>query len=209
MWTRSKLVLAGGLVALVLAVVVGSASANKLSAIHGGLWRAVFRPLKVVSGGVTAIACELTLEGSFHSGTIRKVSRALSGHITRSSLGACNIGTASVLRETLPWHLQYEGFSGVLPNITGIRLLDIGASYRLHEGIFGRSCLFRTSETEPAGAILELEAIEAGGASPVNSLKADEAKQISCGEIGTFSIEGRATVTEQPGGSRNVAVKLI
>jgi hypothetical protein len=207
MQTRSKLIVASVSAALLMALAVGTTSANRLSISHGNLWKAIFRPLKFVSGGVTGMACEITLEGSFHSGTIRKVERALIGHITRASVGACETGKMTFLQDTLPWHVQYLGFIGRLPNIEGVRLILVGVAFRIHEAIFGRECLARTTETEPATGIANLA--EGNENRIVNSLTADSTRQIECPGIGRFGFEGIATVTEVPGGSRNLLVKLI
>ncbi len=208
MKTRSKLILVGACGALLMALAVGSASANRLSISHGSLFKAIFRPLRFVSAGVTASSCEVTLEGSFHSGTIRKVERALVGHISRASVGACTTGSATIRQETLPWHIQYLGFVGRLPAISGVRVILVGASYRLHEGIFGRECTSTTTEAEPAAGIAELEAMEAGGNINVRNLRADETREIECAPIGRNRFEAVATVTETSTGTK-LLVRLI
>ncbi len=206
---RCKLIVAGISTLLLLALAVSTASANRLSTSHTGLWRTVFRPLKFVTGGVTALTCEVTAEGSFHSATFVKVERLLIGHITRASLGPCSTGSATILTETLPWHVQYLGFIGRLPAISGVRFIVIGLSFRMHEAIFGRECLVRSSETEPVGMIAELEAMEAGGNISVRSMRSDETKSIECvPNVGRANYEGTGTITETATGTR-LLVKLI
>ena len=209
MQTRSRLIVAGLSAAMLMALAVSSASANRLSISHGNLWRAVFRPLRFQVSGVVATSCSVTLEGSFHSATIRKIERLLIGHITHASVGPCESGTATVLTETLPWHVQYLGFLGRLPIIEGgVRLILVNAAFQLRDAIFGSVCLTRTTETEPAGGIGELEAEEAGGNRIVRDLRADTGPRIRCGSnLGEFA--GTATVTEVPGGLRNLLVRLI
>ena len=51
---------------------------------------------------------------------------SLIGYITQAILRPCATGTASILRETLPWHVRYAGFSGSLPNITSLTVHAIG-----------------------------------------------------------------------------------
>jgi len=209
MQSRSKLMVVGLSTAVALAAAVGSSSANRLSISHGNLWRAVFRPLRWNSGGLTVFACALTLEGSFHSATIRKIERLLIGHITHASVGPCETGTATVLTETLPWHVQYLGFRGRLPIIEGgVRLILVGLSLQIRDAIFGSLCLTRTTEEAPAGVIAEVEAEEAGGNRIVRALAADTGPRIRCGSFNT-EFAGTATVTEVPGGLRNLLVRLI
>jgi hypothetical protein len=208
MQARSKLIIVSLTAALLMALAVGSASANRLSISGGRLWRAVFRPLRFLSVGATATSCEVTLEGSFHSGTIRKVERALIGHISRASVGRCEVGSATVLNETLPWHVQYLGFEGRLPEITRVRLILVGAGFQIKDGIFGQVCLSRTSEAEPAAGLAELGRIEAGGNLLVEILRADESKVIRCGASLSGSFEGSATVAEVSSGSR-LLLRLI
>jgi hypothetical protein len=205
--TRNIGRVAAASVALVLVVAVSAASANELRVAGGRLWKMVFRPLRFVSAGITAVSCELTLEGSLHSGTLTKVQGALRGHITRASIGGCSAGSATVLRETLPWHVVYLGFQGRLPEISGVELLDIGASYQIRDAIFGSICLLRTTEAEPTGAIAQLGAMEAGGSIPVESVNADETKLIRCGSL-NGNIEGTATIAEVSSGAR-LSVRLI
>src|SRR5215207_9545753 len=93
-------------VALVAAVCLGitvqGASANQLS-ISSSTYRLTWSTLELASA-VGTIRCPVTIEGSFHSRTVWKVSGSLVGYVTRTALGACTGGTARVLTETLPWH---------------------------------------------------------------------------------------------------------
>ena len=209
MKARSKLVVAAVSAVLVMALAVGAASANRISISHSNLWRDVFRPLRFQSGGLSAASCSVTLEGSFHSATIRKIERLLIGHITHASIGPCETGTATILTETLPWHVQYLGFRGRLPIIEGgLRDILVGLSFQVRDAIFGSICLARATEAEPAAAIGELEAEEAGGNRIIRSLVADSAPRIRCGSL-SAEFQGTAAVTEVPGGLRNVLVRLI
>jgi len=111
--------------ALAMGLAVGSVSANRLS-VSNRNFRITWTELMFTSGA-TSISCPLTLEGSFHYWTIAKVERALIGNISRASFGSasCPGGHATALQETLPWHVTYDGFRGVLPRITEIFLLFI------------------------------------------------------------------------------------
>jgi len=128
MHTRSKLALAGLAATLLMAFAVNSASANHLS-VSSQNFRLVWTALTFFGEGTgsteNTIICPVTLEGSFHSSTLAKVIGALIGHVTRATVvgTSCTGGRATILQETLPWHVTYEGFSGTLPRITAVRLL--------------------------------------------------------------------------------------
>jgi hypothetical protein len=123
--------------ALVLASAISTASANRLSVSNTG-FRVTWTPLTLGSqagGSGTTLACNVTLEGSFHYNTIVKVLRSLIGYVTKAAVAhPCTGGEAwthngvesnslGTFRNNLPWHVTYEGFQGPLPNITGVRLL--------------------------------------------------------------------------------------
>jgi len=196
MHTRIKRITIGLSAALLMALATGSASARDLSISHGELWRAIFNPVEFKSSGLTAAACPVTLEGSFHARTAPKVVRSLVGFITRASIGTCRAGAATLLQETLPWHIQYSGFLGRLPDISGVRLIGIGVSYRVRDAIFGTTCLSRTTAEEPAGVIADLEAGE--GNRNVLSLTAEPEKIIKCGTL-NGSFVGSGTIAEVRG----------
>jgi len=205
MHTRIKLSIVSLSAALLITLATGSSAARNLSISHGELWRAIFNPIEFRSSGLTAAACTVTLEGSFHAVTAPKVERSLVGSITRATVGICRSGSVTVLQETLPWHIQYSGFLGRLPDITGVRLIGIGVSYRVRDAIFGSVCLSRTTAEEPAAVIAELEAGE--GNRNVIGVKADSGPRILCGSLnGQFS--GTASVVEPTRGER-LLVRLI
>jgi hypothetical protein len=169
---HGRLALAGLTAAFVLAAAVSTASANRLSLSERGFQTIWTAPLSGGGGGEIASECQITLRGSFHSATLAKVAAALVGHIFGATVGSCITGGTTVLRETLPWHLRYQSFTGTLPRITGVTLQNIGASFRVEEG-FGQACLYRTTATNPSRLIAE---IEANGL--VTGLRADETATI-------------------------------
>ena len=153
-------------VVLVLAFAVGTASAGRLEFSNRD-FRLTFPILVLTAGGVTS-ECPVTLEGTLHSATIRKVLGALIGHITRarSNNAACggssgrdsSCGTevinATVTPNTLPWHVRYQGFGGTLPNITRVSIDIVGASILGAGG--GASCLYRSTTARPWRGIFEV-----------------------------------------------------
>jgi hypothetical protein len=121
MRTTVKLQLVALAAALLLVSAVSSASARSLSTSSQTL-RTTWTNLEFTNAfGFGFIRCAVTLEGSFHSRTIGKVLNSLIGAITRADVRACTGGEA--IPQALPWHVQYGGFSGTLPNITGLTLI--------------------------------------------------------------------------------------
>jgi hypothetical protein len=133
--------------AVVLAGLVGSATATRLST-TSQRWKATYSRVEWV-GTFGTTTCALTVEGSFHSRTSAKTLNTLTGWVTEATVSTpCIRGSATILRETLPWHIVYEGFEGTLPNITGIRLGIIGSSWRINDPVVGVTCLARTTAVE-------------------------------------------------------------
>jgi hypothetical protein len=162
MRNHSKLVLAGLGAALLMALAVSSASANRLSTSSGN-FRSTWTSLEFASseeGGFGTVRCRVTLEGTFHSRTISKVEKALIANITRASVAAptCTGGNATILQETLPWNVRYNGFKTRLPEIKTVRLLLIDASFRINiRALFEFNCLTRTKLEHPADGEVILE----------------------------------------------------
>jgi hypothetical protein len=201
MRTRSKLILTGLAATLLMAFAVNTATASRLSVSNGNLFRAYWPSLRFGAFGITAADCTVTLDGSFHSATFAKVNRALVGHITLASVGRCVTGSATVLTDRLPWHLQYGGFLGSLPQPRPILRL-VGAQFRLSTG-----CLTTTTEERPALGIVEPTYNERNNGD-ANVLRADEVPTIACGGLnGSFS--NRASVHALPGTATRVLVRLI
>jgi hypothetical protein len=143
---RCKLLLAVVAAAVLLGTLVDSASARTFSS-SSSTFRFAFRELRF-NATFGTVTCQLTYEGSFHSRTIAKVVGALIGYLTAVNLGPCGVGTATILRETLPWHIQYQSFTGVLPNINSIRV-NTQTRFRIREP-FGATCLFASTPERPA-----------------------------------------------------------
>ena len=173
-----RVLLAGIAAMAILAAGVGVASAGRLSVSNRhirGVWSRF-----TLSNTVTSevIECQVTLEGSFHSSTTKKVAGALIGHITRPSIDACTGGNVTVDPEVLPWHLHYESFSGTLPNINSILISMTGSSYLISLGSL--LCRAVTTATESAAAIAELSG------EVVVSLSVDQTRQISLRTVRGF-----------------------
>lgn len=127
--------------AALFAALTGSATAGKFSISNRNI-RAVFSPLQITGFTTQTISCIISMEGSFHSGTISKVANALIGYLTRASVPGCEGGLIRVLQASLPWHIRYTGFYGTLPNVrVRIQLVNAGIE---EPGTVG-NCLYRIS----------------------------------------------------------------
>ena len=149
---------------LILALAVGSASANRLS-VSNRNFRLTWTGM-TLEDEVFAIDCNVILEGSFHSATIRKIRRALIGFISRARATAdpCEgdgemyflNGTEElqgrIVGNTLPWHVIYSAFIGTLPNIY-MEVGIVGASILVELPL--EDCLYRSTAEEPWYGIFE------------------------------------------------------
>jgi hypothetical protein len=144
-----KLGLSALLAAILLASALSTASARNLE-VSNQRFRVRWSRLEFRSGFVT-IRCQVTLEGSFHSRTFAKIERTLVGAITRIDVfeERCTGGIARAERPP-PWHVTYEGFTGILPNIQTIRLLMQRFQF-LVESI-GVRCKYGTSTDNVTGS---------------------------------------------------------
>jgi hypothetical protein len=167
------------LVATLILSVAGDASAIMLS-VGTTNYTAVWREVRFIVESQTT-TCNLTLEGSFHSSTFKKVEGALIGHIARASLGTCTGFSTTVLRETLPWHVQYGGFEGALPAIERLKLRLVGLSLRMN--LIGTNCLARSEANRPA--VLRANR-EAGGS--ITSLTGERAATIPFSNCSIFNV---------------------
>lgn len=210
MHRKARLLLAAVIATAMLAAAVGSASAGRFS-VSNQNFRVTWARLELTNTVTeNSVRCPLTLEGSFHSATIRKVARALLGYISRASVAntSCTGGNATVNQESLPWHLTYEGFIGALPNITGLRLLLIKGSFIISTG--GNTCRVTGTLENPSSAIANLTS------GTITSLRADESRRfpmvngpggLFCGlAVGIWSGTGGVTLL---GATTNITIRLI
>jgi hypothetical protein len=171
-------------------------------------FRIVWNPLTLFSsGGVFGpIRCPVTLEGSFHSATIRKTAGALVGYITRGTTvaNACTGGTLTVIQTSLPWHVRYRAFTGTLPRIEGMQLAIVGMSFR----IAPLTCVATTTATEPLVVRAELSS------GSVTGLRAMESflipiEEPMCLVGGSGSFQGTGTMTVLGTTFTAVTIRLI
>jgi hypothetical protein len=188
---------------LLLGSAVNAASAGNLSTSNQQL-RATFARIEMGGSGFIAI-CALTLEGSFHERTTAKVAERLVGYVTRAGFGGCSTGSATVLTETLPWHVRYQGFTGALPNISSVTAKIIGAGVSVRENTFGIACLLRSTATEPTRATFNREAL---GALSTVTLSGEIASGPECAGI-RGGVRGTSSSLTVQGSANRITVSLI
>jgi hypothetical protein len=160
MQKRVKITLLVLTAALALAAAVGNATARRIEVSEQRIL-VLFRALSFASGGTTQVVCDVNIEGSFHSRTLSKVSGQLVGYITEASVHRpCPTNTAFILNgverlpdgstapNSLPWHIRYKSFEGILPNIESIDLQLVNAAFlvRILNLI---NCLYRSTAASP------------------------------------------------------------
>ena len=208
MRTRTKLLIAAIAATALLGMAVSGASARSLEIRNSANGFSIaWSPLRFAAVGREG-ACPVTLEGTYAAATIAKRAGTSMGRITGANVGTCTRNTATFLRETLPWEVQYQSFTGTLPTITTVSLNLIRMSFK--ENLEGIECLAATRVEQPAGGIAT---IEANGA--ITGFRADETRGIetsggffcSLGGRATFAGEAR-TITSRTG-SEAITVRLI
>ena len=177
-----KAVLATVAATVLLGAVVGSASARNFS-ISTQFLSATFRRV-TISTAFGNIICEIVAEGSFHRRTTAKRVGSLVGYVTSAAFGAsgCETGTATILRETLPWHIRYLGFAGTLPNISRIIANIVRSAVRVEPGA-GIRCLGVGTEANPTIVTFNREVVT----SVVTTATVGGTVPTDCSVNGTFS----------------------
>jgi hypothetical protein len=202
---RSKLLVASLAAAIVLSLAVGTAGARRLE-VSNQRFREIFTSLEI-RNNLSRVLCPVTYMGSFHSRTFSKVNELLIGYLIRVQTAAsCTGGSARALTETLPWHIRFLGFLGVLPRIDEIHWILIDARWRwaTPEGI---ACLFHTTVAHPGSEFVH---VEAGGRA--TSVRADELVTIpveglcALGETARLSGTGEVVAAE---GTPELSYRLV
>jgi hypothetical protein len=196
--------------AVALSIAVATASANYLALSSRTIYIRL-HPLTWTAEGET-VECDVTLLGSFHEAVVGKVEGALIGSVTHAEIeNPCTGGTATILEESLPWHITYANYTapGGLPNIERVRILLIGLAINIFYGSFGVACLGQSEEAEPVGGWLELEG---GGSGSVANFRVDERLKMAlsgaffCALAGSTTFSGTGTVED--GESASLVVSL-
>jgi len=151
---HGKLTLATLTATITLAAALTATAAARSFSFSNWNFRVVWTSIEFTNNtGFGTVRCPVTLEGSFHSQTISKVEHALIGQVSRATVAeaSCTAGPVTVKQESLPWHITYNGFRGILPAIKGIRIFLLGPTFDIR-GPFGEVCHARTDpEHQTAG----------------------------------------------------------
>jgi hypothetical protein len=200
---------------LLLALAVEPASAGRFS-ISNTRFRITWASLLIFrdeTGMSPSVNCPVTLEGSFHSATIRKTIGALIGGVTRGILKneSCVNGRATILQESLPWHVNYDGFEGTLPAITSLHIGVRNYALRTEFTAFGVNCLYLDNGTAEENLMFRLAAGAAGqltNAIPDGGrhLPKKAGENIFCPVFTKLSGEGQTTLL---GAATRISITLI
>lgn len=150
---RGKLAMLWSTVALALAIAAGTASAlRSLSLSPAGEFTLTARALTFEAEGLK-FQYNVRFTGTL-ARTIAKTRGAHAGSITRGTVESCRViepagetCTATATPLTEAWNLDYESFSGTLPNITGVVFAIEQAELLIADALFGvnrRECLYRS-----------------------------------------------------------------
>ena len=209
MLNRLQLALGGLSAAFTLLIAVGSAGAEPLLVEPAGI-RTTWSSMTFSSRAVT-VRCPVTLEGSFNAETLRPTVGAVVGRVTRATVAeaSCSGGTARFLSGSLPWNIEFQGFTGTTPEITGVQLELIDAALQATAG--GVTCLYQSSGASPMKGTATIRS----GAVEVTGLRADEtasiplvSREILCQLGGNGRVAGTGSVTDASGRSE-VDVALL
>lgn len=197
--------------ASVLCLAAGLASANALS-ISNRQIRASWERVEFIAeqgfGGLYGNNCQITLEGSFHSSTLRKIIGALVGYLTRASVGTCEIREIVVTALDLPWHVRYRGYTGTLPTITGLAIEVVGMSWEFFVAGALR-CLHRTTALNPAVGTIAVRAGVLGGLTWNEARRIPRAETFQCPYASELWMRGTSRPVTLLGTSTAVTVRLI
>jgi hypothetical protein len=190
-----RLLLAAIAASCLLASAITSASARRISMTEQGFL--VRWGFFIFSSEGARVSCPVTLEGSFHSRTLSKVSGQLVGYVSRARFPGtappCRNGIMLALTTTLPWHIQYNSFAGTLPGITRIRIGIVGVRLELEAS--GISCLMTTTQANPM--MLDINVNAANGEARTWSNLPEHTIPLAgplCGFVGNGSFEETAEV---------------
>lgn len=189
-------------VTMAVGVLAGTASARILSTSSLTL-RVAFSEVRI-TGAFGNIGCQFTLEASLHSRrAITKVGGVLVGYLTSANVGTCAEGQATVLRETLPWHLRYGSFAGTLPNITSVSLDIVGFALRTREPFL--TCLLTSTSLEP----VTLSALRETASRTFTTARLANTIRTTCGEGFNAGMSSSAGVVTVPNSATMITVTLI
>lgn len=152
---------------------------------------------------LASLMCRVTLQGRLNGSTFIKRNTENIGSITTARLGVCG-AEGNYTLEGLPWRVQYNGFTGTLPNISTI-------DYRLVEAVIRSlvtNCQYKALEAEAIRLILTGEASHA-----ITAVTPDRSKTIAglgpCAASTMNWLESPATLSKFERATERVIFTLI
>jgi hypothetical protein len=219
MRTYLKLSMTALVASVALTALVSTASARSFS-LSNQNFRVTWSSLEFVVEGVR-ILCPTTIEGSFHSRTIAKVVGSLIGYITRAIIrrpcvngtmwfhsGEANEVLTGSFPSNLPWHIQYGGFVGALPNITSVRLVFPGLLLTTRSEFFGIPILCEYVTTNANGNAIGT-ANRVGGVLTILNMSGRIRSNTGGCPDGTFVSAAQEGVITLLGNTTGITVTLI
>jgi hypothetical protein len=212
MQTRTRLLCAALAATMLLSFAV-NAQGRRLSSSESRFY-IIWTSLELTAaGGIVRVLCPVTLLGSYHSRTISKVSGQLIGFINHAEINgpACTGGHSTILRETLPWHVQYNSFAGTLPTITSVRQQIVGARFLIESNLSpGGVCTSTTTQSEPGFGRIAIGASgEAREVTAEGEILSTGATCPISGERGRFSGVSRPVVGGSESSTTRIIVRLV
>jgi hypothetical protein len=158
--------------ALIFAAAIAGTAFGRRIEVSNQAFRIAWRSLRFFSGaGEPDVTCPVTMEGSFHSRTISKVSGQLVGYITRVTVAPqteppCTYANGArrlvILPELLPWHMRFDSFTGTLPAIRTLKWQLVGAGIAITAL---ETCLYKSTAARPLDFYFFLTETEGTGTS--------------------------------------------
>jgi hypothetical protein len=210
MRTRSKLLLAGLAATLALWAAVGTAGARRFELSEQHI-RATWMEFTLTDTSLFKSVCPITIEGSFHSRTLSKVSGQLIGYITTALTDKNRCATQFRFKSlwfdeggiaNLPWHIRYDSFSGTLPAIVGIRLQLIEMGVKFEE----TTCEYKSEAAMPAYLRL---ALEGGRVTSIQWEESTRIRRINGGCLERGQVAGNGQLRVQGTTATFITVRLV
>ncbi len=194
-----RIMLAVTVTAVALLTVANAASARRI-AVDDLDYDRIWTPMRFVAAGTTT-TCNVTILGHFHSATFAKVIGSLIGLLDHAAVGSCTEGaSATLLSESIPWHIRYRSFCGTLPFLTCIVVDYIGFSVRVDPAGASPACLLRSESAQPLPVIIGVSGGRATGATMDETASIDlEDTDFLCSIGGDAELAGTGRVEDLAG----------
>lgn len=191
----SRVLVAATVAAALLCTMAAGSAANRLQITNNTRGFRINWPSFTVRSGTVSVTCGVTMEGTFVLRTFTKPSPEMEylpiGHTNSVIVRSCSGGAFAVLSEIMRFRIR--GFTGTLPNITGLGIAISNFDFTLEDGR-GANCLGNGGAIYPAGPST------LNGSRQMTSLSLEEGVEVPftglCEGIEPAHFTGSATVTD-------------